>query len=415
MSIRTPADLVVAGGGVIGLAIAWKAAAAGMAVAVVDPTPGQGASWAAAGMLAPVGEAQFGEEALARLNLTAARAWPDFARDLEGATGRTVDYQASGTLLVAVDPSDREATDDVLGYRLALGLTARRLTSRECRDAEPLLAPGIRGGVELPEDHQVDNRRVVEALLDACRATTVSFVDDEVTEVTTDASGVTGVALRRGGRLDSPTVVLAAGCRSGQVGGVPDRLRPPVRPVKGLTVRLLAPGGAPRLARSVRGLMHGRSCYLVPRPDGTVVVGATVEEKGFDLSVQVGPVVDLLDDARRLVPALDEYELRETTTGLRPGSPDNAPIVGSTGLDGLLVATGHYRNGILLAPITADEVVRLLAAGRPSGRGSPAQATSHGARRTPEFAAFAAFGPERFDALANDRPPPARTGSAVGR
>lgn len=413
MSTRTPADVVVAGGGVIGLAIAWRAAAAGLAVAVVDPAPGQGASWAAAGMLAPVGEAQFGEDALARLNLSAARAWPGFARDLEGATGRTVDYQATGTLLVAVDPSDREATDDVLGYRLALGLTARRLTSRECRAVEPLLAPGIRGGVELPEDHQVDNRRVVEALLDACRTSTVSFVDDEVAEVTTDARGVTGVALRRGGRLAAPTVVLAAGCRSGQVGGVPDTLRPPVRPVKGLTVRLRAPDGAPRLARSVRGLVHGRNCYLVPRPDGTVVVGATVEEKGFDLSVQVGPVVDLLDDARRLIPALDEYELRETTTGLRPGSPDNAPIVGSTGLDGLLVATGHYRNGILLAPITADEVVRLLATGRAgTAPGSRSGAASEGVRRE---AVFAAFGPERFGADRADPPPPARAGTAVRR
>ncbi|HEY5098387.1 MAG TPA: glycine oxidase ThiO [Acidimicrobiales bacterium] len=414
MTTRTPADVVVAGGGVIGLAIAWRAAAAGMAVAVVDPAPGRGASWAAAGMLAPVGEAQFGEDALARLNLAAARAWPGFARDLEGATGRSVDYQATGTLLVAVDPSDREATDDVLAYRLALGLTAHRLTSQECRAAEPLLAPGIRGGVELPEDHQVDNRRVVEALVDACRASTVSFVDDEVAEVTSDADGVTGVALRRGGRLSSPTVVLAAGCDSGQVGGVPDALRPPVRPVKGLTVRLMAPGGAPRLARAVRGLVHGRSCYLVPRPDGTVVVGATVEEKGFDLSVQVGAVVDLLDDARRLVPALEEYELRETTTGLRPGSPDNAPIVGWTGLDGLLVATGHFRNGILLAPITADEVVGLVgAAGRAGTAPFPRSGTASGAGDRP--AAFAGFGPDRFGGDRAEPPPPARAGTAVGR
>jgi glycine oxidase len=233
----------------------------------------------------------------------------------------------------------------------------------------------------------------------------VSFVDDEVAEVTTDAGGVSGVVLRRGGRLGSSIVVLAAGCRSGQVGGVPDALRPPVRPVKGLTLRLAAPEGAPRLARSVRGLVHGRNCYLVPRPDGTVVVGATVEEKGFDLSVQVGPVVDLLDDARRLVPALDEYGLRETTTGLRPGSPDNAPIVGWTGLDGLLVATGHYRNGILLAPITADEVVRLLAAGRAGAApGSPSGTASGAVGRESAFAADRA-----------DRPPPARAGTAVDR
>jgi glycine oxidase len=414
MTTPAPADLVVVGGGVIGLAVAWRAASAGMAVTVVDPDPGRGASWAAAGMLGPVGEAHFGEDALTRLNVVAARSWPDFAHDLEAASGRSVHYRTGGTLLVAADASDRAATDDVLRYQLALGLAARRLTSAECRAAEPLLAPGIRGGVDLAEDHQVDNRQVVEALLEACRAGGVSFVADEVAEVTTDARGVTGVALRWGGRLGADSVVLAAGCHSGQVGGVPEPHRPPVRPVKGLTIRLRALDGTPRLQRTLRGLVRGRSCYLVPRSDGTVVVGATVEEKGFDLTVQAGSVVDLLDDARRLIPAIDEYELRETTTGLRPGSPDNAPIVGSTGLPGLIVATGHYRNGILLAPITAGEVVRLLGVqdtAAPSGTPSPSGSrgssgttgtTASGSSGTPEadgdrrHGTFAAFGPQRF-------------------
>jgi glycine oxidase len=159
---------------------------------------------------------------------------------------------------------------------------------------------------------------------------------------------------------------------------------PPVRPVKGLTLRLLAPVGAAALHRTVRGLVHGRNCYLVPRADRTMVVGATVEERGFDLAVLAGPVSDLLDDARRLVPSLEDYELAETATGLRPGSPDNAPVVGRTGLDGLLVATGHYRNGILLAPITAAEVVRLLRSADPGGHEGP----------------FAAFGPDRFSSAA---------------
>jgi len=378
MTTRTPTDLVVAGGGVIGLSIAWRAASAGMTVTVVDPTPGQGASWAAAGMLGPVGEAHFGEDTLTRLNVEAARAWPRFAHDLEAAAGRPVGYRTGGTLLVAADASDRAAVDDVLQYQVALGLNARRLTSTQCRAAEPLLAPGVRAGVELAEDHQVDNRLVVEALLAACRSVGVSFVEDAVADVTTGPLGATGVTLRWGGRLAAGAVVLAAGCHSGQVGGVPDSLRPPVRPVKGLTIRLRSLDGTPRLQRTLRGLVRGRSCYLVPRSDGTVVVGATVEEKGFDLTVQAGAVVDLLDDARRLVPAVDEYELSETTTGLRPGSPDNAPIVGATGLPGLVVATGHYRNGILLAPVTADAVVALLGGAGVDG------------------ALFAAFGPQRF-------------------
>jgi glycine oxidase len=373
-------DAVVVGGGVIGLSVAWRAASAGLAVAVVDPQPGHGATWAAAGMLGPVGEAHFGEEALARANLAAARQWPAFALDLEQASGRPVGYLTSGTVLAAVDPSDRRVVDDVLEYQLALGLTPRRLSARDCRVLEPLLSPGIGGGAEFPDDHQVDNRLVVEALLAACDRAGVVMVDDEVSAVTSENGRATGVSLGGGGAIDAGAVVVAAGCWSGRL-GLPHSLVPPVRPVKGLTIRAQASSGALRLTRIVRGLVHGRTCYLVPRADGSVVIGATVEEKGFDLTVQVGSVHDLLRDARTVVPALDEYELVETTTGLRPGSPDNAPIVGATGMERLFMATGHYRNGILLAPTTADAVVSLLEGDPVSG-------------------ALAPFGPERFD------PPP---------
>lgn len=353
-------DVVVVGGGVIGLSIAWEAAAAGMSVTLADPRPGRGAGWAAAGMLAPAGEAHFGEDALTMLNVAAARAWPSFAHTLQESSGRSVHYVDDGTLLIAVDASDRAASDDLLAHQLALGLDARRLSAAECRTAEPLLAPGIRGGADLSEDHQVDNRSVLEALVAACAAEGVTVVEEEVSKVEVGDGCVTGVVLAGGHRCHAGAVVVAAGCHSGQLPGIPNPFLPPVRPVKGLTLRLRAGAGVPTLARTVRGLVHGRSCYLVPRKDGSLVVGATVEEKGFDLSVQAGSVGDLLNDARMLIPTLAEYELFDTTTGLRPGSPDNAPIVGVTGLGGLLMATGHYRNGFLLAPLTADEVVRLL-------------------------------------------------------
>jgi glycine oxidase len=366
MATTARADVVVVGGGVIGLSVAWEATVAGMTVTVVDPEPGHGASWAAAGMLAPAGEAQFGEEDLTALNMVASRCWPQFARRLEAAAGHSVGYVADGAMLVAVDASDRHACDDVLGFQRSLGLDARRLSARECRAAEPMLSPAVSGGVELAGDHQVDNRLVIGALITACRAGGVTFLDDEVAKVETGAGHVVGVRLRGGDRHPSPAVVVAAGCRSGQLGGLPESDLPPVRPVKGLTLRLGGVDGVPSLRRSVRGLVHGRRCYLVPRADGSVVVGATVEEKGFDLTVQVGAVGDLLDDARRLVPSLEEYVLDDVTTGLRPGSPDNAPMVGATGIGGLVVATGHYRNGILLAPLTAQEVVRVLSAGTDS-------------------------------------------------
>lgn len=353
-------DVVVVGGGVIGLSIAWEAAVAGMSVTVADPRPGRGAGWAAAGMLAPTGEAHFGEDALTMLNVVAARAWPSFAHTLEESSGRSVHYIDDGTLVIAVDASDRASSDDLLAHQLALGLDARRLSAGECRTAEPLLAPGIRGGADLSEDHQVDNRSVLEALVAACVAEGVTVAEEEVSKVEIQNGCVTGVVLADGRRCHAGAVVVAAGCHSGQLPGIPEPFLPPVRPVKGLTLRLRANATVPTLARTVRGLVHGRSCYLVPRRDGSLVVGATVEEKGFDLSVQAGAVSDLLNDARTLIPTIAEYELFDTTTGLRPGSPDNAPIVGVTGLGGLLMATGHYRNGFLLAPLTADEVVRLL-------------------------------------------------------
>jgi len=363
-------DVVVVGGGIIGLAVAWRAAATGRRVAVVDPAPGRGATWAAAGMLAPVAEAHFGEGDLARLNLAAAGAWPGFARELESAAGREVHYRDDGTLVVAGGPSDRAATDRVLAFHLAMGLPADRLGPAACRAAEPLLAPGVSGGVDLPADHQVDNREVALALESACRAAGVSFVVDRVARVEVADGRVLGVVPADGEPVPADAVVLAAGCRSGAVAGVPEAWRPPVRPVRGATVRLRAPDGAPRLTRTVRALVHGRSCYLVPRDDGGLVLGATVEERGFGLDVPLGGVADLVEDARRIVPALDEYELVEVAPGLRPGSPDNGPIVGPTRVDGLLVATGHHRNGVLLAPATADEVIRLLVA-RSDGADAP--------------------------------------------
>lgn len=380
-------DVVVVGGGIIGLAIAWRTARSGRQVAVVDPDPGQGASWAAAGMLAPVSEVHFGELALAALNLAASAAWPEFAAELQVASGMAVGFRPDGTLLVAGDPSDRGAIDRTLAFHQAIGLPANRLGARSCREAEPMLAPGISGGADLPEDHQVDNRAVMAALVETCRIAGVTMVADRVVRVEVGgrpdrADQVQGVALEMGDALTAASVIISAGSRSGEVGGLPLALRPPVRPVHGVTVRLQARHGVPHLRRTVRALVHGRSCYLVPRNDGSLVLGATVEERGSVLDVPLGGLADLLADARQIVPAIDEYSVLELTPGLRPGSPDNGPIVGTTPIEGLLVATGHYRNGVLLAPATADEVVALL--------------DSSDGRTTEGPSPFDAFRPGRF-------------------
>jgi glycine oxidase len=355
-------EAAIAGGGVIGLACAWGLARAGRRVAVVDPEPGRGAAWVAAGMLAPANEAHFGEEDLTQLLVAAAGRWPRFAEELEATVGRPVDYEPSNTVVVAADPSDRAALDQLLTYRRSLGLPSQRLGASDCRRLVQALSPAICGGAEVPGDHQVDNRKLVSALLDACRTSGVAFVHERVGAVELDAAGaVRGLALVGGVRLESPMVVAALGWQTGGLGGVPPGTLPEVRPVKGHVLRLR--GTSPLIERTIRGLVRGRTCYLVPRRDHSVVVGATVEEMGDDLRVQAGSVHTLLDDARALLPGIDELELFECSVGLRPGSTDNGPHVGWTTVPGLAVATGHFRNGVLLTPITAEAIVALADGG----------------------------------------------------
>ncbi len=358
-------DVVVVGGGVIGLSIAWRVAETGRRVVVVDPAPGRGATWAAAGMIAPVTEAHYGEEALASLAVHAAERWPAYNTDLEAVSARGTGYLRCGTIVVGADRSDRLALDEIRAYQASLGLEVTALSGRESRELEPALSPNSHGGAHVTGDHQVDNRLLVAALTAACRAHHVTFVADRVAAVDRDRTGaVSGVVQDTGIALRAPTVVLAAGWDLASVQGLPPGTLPPVRPVKGMTLRLQARALAPRLSQTVRGLVHGIPCYLVPRHDGALVVGATSEERGTDQTVDAGAVYALLRDARSLVPGIDEYELVECATGLRPGTPDNAPVVGWSSVPGLALAAGHYRNGILLAPVTAAAVADLVA-GRP--------------------------------------------------
>jgi glycine oxidase len=377
------ADVVVVGGGVIGLSVAWRAAGAGLRVLVADPEPARGASWAAAGMLAPVTEAQYGEEGILALNLAAARRWERFAAELS-ATGGPVGYRRTGTLLVAADDGDRAWARALFEFQRELGLEVEWCTARRARALEPALSPAIRSGLWVPGDHQVHNRQLLAALLRATESAGVTFVPEVVDAVELAGGAVEGVRLASGATVASGAVVLAAGCRSPLVGGLPAGAVPGIRPVKGQIVRLRVKprAGAPSPTRTVRAIVEGASVYVVPREDGTVVVGATVEEQGFDTTVTAGAVYELLRDAHRAVPALTEMTLDEAVAGLRPGSPDNGPVVGaSPSVDGLVLATGHFRNGILLAPITADAVVSVLRDAEPP----------------PELAPF---GPSRFSAVA---------------
>jgi len=366
------ADLVIAGGGVIGTAIAWRAAAAGLDVVLVDPEAGDAASLVAAGMLAPASEALFGEGALLRLNLLAVRRFGSFAAELEEAAGRQVGLRAEGTLAVAYDPGDYAALVRLTAFRRSAGLDAEELDSRACRTLEPFLAPDVHGGVLFGGDWSVDNRRYAAALRDAARSAKVRSVRDRVLEVRVSDGQVRGVRLAAGGDIDAARVVVAAGYWSGAVGGLPDALRTVVRPVKGQLLRLRHPAGVPPvLSHTIRAIVRGTDVYLVPRADGELVVGATQEERGPDQTVTAGAVHDLLHDAMSVLPVTSELILAETCAGLRPGTPDNGPVVGWCGPDGLLLASGHYRNGILMSPVTADAAVALLTGQAPAPEWEP--------------------------------------------
>ncbi|MFA9429965.1 glycine oxidase ThiO [Egicoccus sp. AB-alg2] len=362
----TRQDVLVVGGGLIGLSIAWRAALAGRRVTVVDDRPGEGASGVAAGMLAPVTEAAYGEQALLALTVASARRWPTFAADLEAAADTSVDHRQEPTLLVGHDRDDVTSIEELAAFQRDLGLDVERLTARACRQVEPLLHPRVRGGVLARDDHRVDAQRVVSALLTACAAAGVDVDRRRAVHLEHDGRRVEGVTLDDGTRLASTTVVLAAGTWSADLAGIPDAARPPVRPVKGQLLVLRADDPlALRPTVTVRALVRGRPVYLVPREDGRLVVGATQEERGFDTTVTAGAVRQLLDDAVEVLPVVDELTVEDVRAGLRPGTPDNRPLVGPTGLDGLLVATGHHRHGALLAPLTADVVVAHLDGGDP--------------------------------------------------
>ena len=364
MSLSRTSDVLVIGGGIIGLVTAWRAAQRGLSTAVVDPEPGGGAAQVAAGMLAAVTELHHGEQTLLGLNLASARRYPDFAAELTELTGHDLGYRRCGTLAVALDADDRTHLRELHALQRASGLESEWLSGRDCRRLEPMLAPGVRGGLRVDGDHQIDPRRLAGALMAACEQAGVVFHRTWAERLVVRRDRAAGCELRDGSRLGARQVVLAAGSRSGQLAGVPDDVLPPVRPVKGQVVRLTVPARyAPFLNRTVRAVVRGSQVYLVPRLSGELVIGATTEELGWDTTVTAGGVYELLRDAHELVPGITELPLTETRAGLRPGSPDNAPLLGPTELPGLLLATGHYRNGVLLTPVTGDALAHALTTG----------------------------------------------------
>jgi len=358
-------DVLVIGGGVIGLSLAWRARERGMSVTVLErDTLGSGTSQVAAGMLAPVTEAEFGEAGrrALELGLRSAELWPAFAEQLQAASGIDVGLLRTGTLMLARDEDEARELERQVAFREGLGLATSRLRGSEAREREPALAPSTRLALEAPDDHSVDPRAVLAALRAACEASGVELREHaRVERVESDAGHVAGVTLADGQSLAAGQVVLAAGAWSAQIAGAElDGARPgatvPVRPVRGQLLRLRDPAGPGLLNRVIR--FEGG--YVVPRADGRYVLGATVEERGFDVEPDVGGVYELLREAHEVVPGVSELKIEELCVGLRPGMPDNAPAIGAGAPEGLTMATGHHRNGILLAPLTAQLGAKLL-------------------------------------------------------
>jgi glycine oxidase len=351
-------DVAVIGAGVIGLGLAWRLAARGAQVSVFDKgLAGAGASHAAAGMLAACAEAEPGEETLVALGRESQARWPAFAAELQQASGVDVELRQEGTLVVALTADDQARLHHQLIFQQKLGLPLSWISAAETRRREPHLAGKLAGAVFSPQDHQVDNRKLAAALRIAAQAAGATICEHRpVRAISTQGGRADGIVLADHTKIAADVVVLAAGAWSRSIDGLPAELRPPVRPIKGQMLALRMDPAAPL----VNHVIWAPGAYLVPRRDGRLLVGATVEEKGFDTALTAGAMLMLLEAAWRAVPAVEELAIEETWVGHRPGSRDDAPILGHGPLAGLFYATGHHRNGILLAPITADAIARLV-------------------------------------------------------
>jgi len=353
--------VIVAGAGVIGLATAWRSLVSGLDVTIVDPDPGGGASHVAAGLLTPVTDLTRHDDALLALCMESHRAYPAFVAALEADAGQDAGFHRGGFLDVAGDGAESAQLEDLRAFRASLGITAEPLTAAECRRREPRLGPAVRAGLLAPDEGSIDPRRLTAALLAAVERRGGTLVRERVTEVLIDGERAHGLRLADGRELRGDRVLLTAGCWTHLLGGLPPGTVPEIRPVKGQVLRLHAE--TPYLRHTVRAWLAGTSLYLAPRADGDLVVGATYEERGYDTTPTAEGLSHLLGGLRALLPGSGHLAFTSTRVGLRPGSPDGLPVIGATEVPDLLVAAGHFRIGIGLAPVTAAAMTRLLVDG----------------------------------------------------
>ncbi|MDR2998928.1 MAG: glycine oxidase ThiO [Microbacterium sp.] len=338
--------IAVIGAGIIGLATAAELDRRGHDVIVFDPEPANGASRAAAGMLAAAAEAAWGQGGLLPLARTSAALYPAFVAVLEAAVGRELGYGTTGTLTVGVDAADRAALFELGEMQAAHAVPVQRLTGTAARELEPALGPAVTSAVLAGDDHSIDPRRVTDALREVLGD---RVREEQVVGILRREGRVTGIRLASGEDLRADVVVAAAGLGAAGIDGLPGL---PLRPVWGDILRLRVPAALrPLLTRTVRALARGRAVYVVPRDDGTVVLGASVREGGV-AGVQAGSVLALLRDAETVLPGISECEIVEMLARPRPGTPDALPLLGRPE-PGLVISTGYDRHGVLLTPLAA--------------------------------------------------------------
>lgn len=357
----TQKTIHIIGGGVAGLGLAWRLSQRGIKSVVFDKgAMGRGASWAAAGMLAAVIEAEPGEDALIPFVLQSQAMWPEFATELNAASGQDIGYRESGTIFIAPERDDEGLIKQRHDYLKARHLPVEWLDKSELRKREPFLSPRVTHGFYSPKDHQVDNRALVDALHIACQKAGVELRPNcNVQNITCNNDCVTHLTVN-GETIPVEHVVLAAGAWSGSMNGLPQNILPPVFPMKGQLLSLQMDVRMPLL----RHVVWTPQVYLVPRGDGRLIVGATLEDKGFDATLTAGGILHLLRETWEAIPGIEELPLLESWAGFRPTSRDDAPILGQSGLKNLGFMTGQHRHGILMTPLLAAAMCEYICDGK---------------------------------------------------
>ncbi len=357
----------VVGGGVAGLSAAFRLAKHEHKITVYDPSPAFGASYAAAGMLAPASEANFSEVPLLRLMQHSNELWPSFAKEIEEVSKMAVGLRMDGTIILGYEPNDGRDLERLAEFQRELGIEVTRLNRHQLKDLEPDLGGPFPFAALITSDNQLDNRQLMASLLKAVELLGVKIVRKGVAKLNKTAGGNFEIILDDGGSASPEVVLLAAGSQVGEIGGLPTDISNSIRPVKGQIIRVQSqsPG---LLSHVIRSKTFGKTLYMVPRADGEIVIGATQEEVGFDMTAKVRPIAEMLTNATLLLPGLGEADFKEQTVRFRPGSIDNAPIIGQYGSSNLFLSLGAFRHGILLSAALSEYVASAIETGRqPSG------------------------------------------------